>query len=966
MKLLPEKIQDLTEDIKTFEPFVLVEIPEESIYLSNARNIIIGQTYYEDLIDDIAPLDQSIKASFGCGYAEMADITIIINNLEKFSDYLIDPENRNFKNKYLQVRLLLDKVDLKYENSIIVFRGVIRDYNLNRKEFTFYIDDAIVKKHKDLPENTIDTWDKATDNLSALIPTAVYGDFREGFIYGYDWTLGIKAVWGGFDLTEQKNYFKICDHEIKSIDYGLYWIPQFVSYIRKEYTAELFSESAFYVMLLGNRLIGHCGHRPSAIGGSNTAGNPENSFDKDFNSYAQLTTANNLLDVDFSQLPFLSDLVESGPYAAFFYARAHATNAPIGILIVLSDSNDNVRATLAFSEGDGLITKSTSISTPATADMNDWYVSGYILGPVGLETARIYEVWVVINGYLAKFAIDFNIQVQGQPDDANGLITGTANLLIEKQLQVIEGVLRNQLSLVDLYYGTDGQTLPWEFDYDINTIALWHLDFGAGDVIDSTPNQCHGTNVGCEREETGIIKNAFRFVRVNNDYIDILSSDLNNIWNSSNIGDEGCYEFWFKAASDFWGDTNQYLFIALGIEIATIFFSYISMDKTTTANELRFQRFTRESGNVDTRTQNLIIDVSGLSLGTDWHHFRINWQINYLEIFIDNVLKGTSGNLGYPWRTDKSLTYAKIGSSRLGTANIDGWLDEIRLSNILRTTFDFYKQFKSSAITFDNIKPGNILYVHDENSQKVEHIINQQLISGTILIEDTFSGAPETGLTFQVDQDIANKSIDELTDAYELAGQLYKLEYSWKFLDRLAKQSFLRIFEDYLGRTKVNRYNASASSLMSFDKDNYKYETLKIFLTPLSQIRNVFRFNYYKNYATERFTKVYEFNPENDATCLASANKYGRSRVFKLDCDYIFDSSTITFIAESYRDYFTERYWIIKFTTWLNAISLEIGDVIDMTDDLLNWSEEKFEVIGFRLYFDSGEIEVTARSLSSV
>lgn len=230
------------------------------------------------------------------------------------------------------------------------------------------------------------------------------------------------------------------------------------------------------------------------------------------------------------------------------------------------------------------------------------------------------------------------------------------------------------------------------FKSDENTILLYHLDGLSGSVADSSSNGFNGVNVGCRRGEPGVFNNSFFFEEQEYTYVDFLSSGFETLWKAGACN-EGTVEFYIKMKYDLWkAPVFNYLF-AVSASVLLQYFNYIHA--YTVYGEIYFSRRM-----VPGAWQQLVVNTKGLNLGTDWHFLRFTWTANELKVWIDGKLLGTNDTAGVVWDVSKPLNLARIGASPNVTAGInDSWIDEFRISDIVKTEKDYFLIDKTVTIS---------------------------------------------------------------------------------------------------------------------------------------------------------------------------------------------------------------------------------------------------------------------------
>src|SRR3989338_763252 len=201
---------------------------------------------------------------------------------------------------------------------------------------------------------------------------------------------------------------------------------------------------------------------------------------------------------------------------------------------------------------------------------------------------------------------------------------------------------------------------------DINTVALWHMNEGSGNVADSSGNGNTGTPTG-----TSVVSGKFGNARSFNgvsDYIQI----------GSRVTPLGAktYEFWIKTTHPT-GGTTRAMFDNLG---------------GTSANH--GDAFSISSGKIYWASYKGVggddrFIVSGNTLINDgnWHHIAGTWDgttnSNAVKVYVDGVQDAT-GTADSTESTTQSFNL-RIGASNEPSGYFPGTLDEVRISNVARS-----------------------------------------------------------------------------------------------------------------------------------------------------------------------------------------------------------------------------------------------------------------------------------------
>ncbi len=237
---------------------------------------------------------------------------------------------------------------------------------------------------------------------------------------------------------------------------------------------------------------------------------------------------------------------------------------------------------------------------------------------------------------------------------------------------------------------------------DANTIALWHLNNTADDVMDSSSNLIHGTNNGAIRGASGQYGNAFEFDGLN-DYIDIPYNAALNL-----VGSDFTIDFWIKttdadgiiikkytgsAGFDSWGirinsgiiefyDGSSW--ISGGITVNTGEWKHIAITGDDSSNKLEFfengeSMGTQTFGNITANTQNIFIgsDLASNHFEGFLDEIRISDSIRtdeeiFVSIWLSNLASEIATNIeNFPVLTDDIMFKALLKSDGAGQVSLD-------------------------------------------------------------------------------------------------------------------------------------------------------------------------------------------------------------------------------------------------------------------------------------------------------
>ena len=199
---------------------------------------------------------------------------------------------------------------------------------------------------------------------------------------------------------------------------------------------------------------------------------------------------------------------------------------------------------------------------------------------------------------------------------------------------------------------------------DKYTVLLLHMDDDT--FADSSQYGQIVTNNGCSASvDVGKFNGSLQRTKTTSTYLNVAYAD------SLQIGDELTVDCWLRLGTDsssncnLWGNPNRSGVFSTGFNF------------TISDGRIDF-RYGNGSKEVENRLINYILD-------NDFHHYAFVKQGDTFYSFIDGVLQDT--------RTISGIVTASrdfiIGKARDVSYSFDGYLDELRVSNVARWTSDF-------------------------------------------------------------------------------------------------------------------------------------------------------------------------------------------------------------------------------------------------------------------------------------
>lgn len=276
---------------------------------------------------------------------------------------------------------------------------------------------------------------------------------------------------------------------------------------------------------------------------------------------------------------------------------------------------------------------------------------------------------------------------------------------------------------------TAGESAFANYEPDANTLAFWHLDekSGSGSYIkDSSGNGYHAAVTTGTSAVEGKIGKARKFVRTSSEYLTAGSVPLANVSFS--------VDFWAKRAS-----TGTYYHIVVGEG------SSMSTDKSFHMGFRNTNTFTCGFYGDDLDT-GAFTDIAG------WHHWVCTYDAgtNDKKIYQDGQLIAQGTAIGDFSGSGPFL----IGRPGYNTYYFDGMIDEIRVSNIVRTASEIRQAFevgrRTHPITIDfaaSLDSGNLITGTSDTSFTIDATIygtqnkGDNLYSGDkIIVRENYDG----------------------------------------------------------------------------------------------------------------------------------------------------------------------------------------------------------------------------------
>jgi hypothetical protein len=224
--------------------------------------------------------------------------------------------------------------------------------------------------------------------------------------------------------------------------------------------------------------------------------------------------------------------------------------------------------------------------------------------------------------------------------------------------------------------------------YDTNFSGVWHLNETSGTHYDATSNDNDGTvSGGVSQDETGVVDGSDEFDG-DADYINCGTSD------SLNMTTQITLEAWVKSNGiDF---TDLDLSIIYKYDASDRSYALTFNDDAGDGDDWDF------SVSSDGSSQSAQLHVSNGVINNAWQYMAATWDGSDLRLYQNGVEIGTSVSFSGPLY--QSATELWIGDGNL-YGSMEGWLDEVRISNKGRSADWVAAQYLS--MTYDFITFGS-------------------------------------------------------------------------------------------------------------------------------------------------------------------------------------------------------------------------------------------------------------------
>lgn len=261
---------------------------------------------------------------------------------------------------------------------------------------------------------------------------------------------------------------------------------------------------------------------------------------------------------------------------------------------------------------------------------------------------------------------------------------------------------------VCMYYGnpsaSNGENITgtWNSNYVmVHHLSETDIDGGAGDILDSTSFNNDGTTSNMEvvDQEPGRIGGSFHFDGVN---------ELVNAGSATSLDiTQGTYELWV-----YWDDDSGALESPMSKDNAGV---------NAGDGGIHIQG---NAGNVatlmasTTLVENMVDSNAGIPTGT-WAHITGLTGTGGMLIFVDGVQQTDTDTFTGGWSNAGATMI--IGARRAGIDHFDGLVDEVRVSNVRRSSAWINQSYQSmvnnpNVIRFGNEEESGVFNVTDETS----------------------------------------------------------------------------------------------------------------------------------------------------------------------------------------------------------------------------------------------------------
>ncbi len=200
-----------------------------------------------------------------------------------------------------------------------------------------------------------------------------------------------------------------------------------------------------------------------------------------------------------------------------------------------------------------------------------------------------------------------------------------------------------------------------EYIQDVNTVALWHFNEGSGTIVyDSTGNH-NGTLTGANYSLNSIFNSNYSiYFDGINDYVGFNPPAVNNLT-------QGTAEMWIYPLGAPTGTETLLQKVGSGGGRKDILIEYLTNKQ------------------IEVIVGNVILDSSSFLENDTWTHIAVTWDGSNMKLYLNGNLDNTIANTqSVPDWVDG--VYLGVGYGVINYFN--GYMDEVRISNIVRTDFN--------------------------------------------------------------------------------------------------------------------------------------------------------------------------------------------------------------------------------------------------------------------------------------
>lgn len=152
----------------------------------------------------------------------------------------------------------------------------------------------------------------------------------------------------------------------------------------------------------------------------------------------------------------------------------------------------------------------------------------------------------------------------------------------------------------------------------------------------------------------------------------------------------------------------------------------------------------------------------GLIKERRWHHVAMTWDNSKVKLYLNGVLDSTFNHPGYPQNESQDL-YIGIDSYHREYYSFDGIVDEVRISNIARTSFDYFVENPPGEI--------NDLSVSDSSQTSIIlqwHAPGENRYTGTCTLYDMrMSASPIDSVNFHMADSLTGIPVPEIAGSLQ-------------------------------------------------------------------------------------------------------------------------------------------------------------------------------------------------------